>query len=263
MSAYGFVGELNDQQRTVLAQLKEKLATDLDKEMTECAKKWLFDARILCYLRAKKFDLDNSFEMIVNMLKFRMGFQQIGVDALKTTMCENEFKTGKSYHHGCDKQGGPICYIKSALHDPYKTDPLENQRFTILLMEYGARLAQSGQTTTIVFDMSNWTMRNIDLKATNFMVTALQCYYPFGVGKVLVYNATWIVNGVWKIIRPWLDPLAQEMVIFTDDLTQFIPVENLMVEYGGTDSYEHNYTTYQSLVATALESEAATPLPAS
>jgi len=245
----GFVGALSAQQLGTLSQMKEKLDKTLEGEMQECCRKMLSDdAMILRFLRARKFDLEKSYEMINNMLKFRLEFQKIGVDALTSSSCENELKTGKSIFYKYDKSDRPVCYIRARLHDSGTSEPLENQRYCVLMMEYGRHLLRApGETVTIVFDMTNTTVKNLDLKSVQFMVQTLQNFYPESLGKVLVYNATWIVNGAWRIVRPWLDPVTAAKVVFVKkaELLQDIPAENLPVEYAGQDPFVYDYTAYK------------------
>jgi len=246
----GFIGNLSPEQEAALVQIKAALGRNLNGDMLKCAQKFLDDPIILRFLRARKFDLNASYEMLINMLKFRVEFQQIGVDALNPYMCDNELKVGKGYYHKHDKEGRPVCYVRARLHDPAMTDVLENQRYTVLMMEYGKTLLRPpGETVTIVFDMTNVAIKNLDTKAMKFMVDTLQSFYPESLGKVLVYNSTWIVYGVWKIIKPWLDPVTAAKVFFVKDneLLNYIPVESVPAEYGGTDPYVYNYTHYRTL----------------
>jgi len=253
----GHIGDMSPEQQEALDLLKEMLNEDLEGEMKEMAKTLLLSDEpiILRFLRARKFDVDQAFEMLYNMLKFRSEFQSIGVNVLNPSMCENELKTGKSFFYSYDKEGRPVCYIRTALHDPSQTDSLENQRYCVLMMEYGKKLlTPPGETVTIVFDMTNAAIKNLDLKSVQFMVATLQSYYPESLGRILVYNATWIVNGVWKIVRPWLDPVTAAKVSFIkqEEFTNFIPAENLPTDYGGKDPFVYNYTAYRSQFVKAL-----------
>lgn len=50
--------------------------------------------------------------------------------------------------------------------------------------------------------------------------------------------------GIWKMIKPWLDPVIASKINFTSgnaDLARFIPQENLQACYGGLDHWEYKY----------------------
>lgn len=52
------------------------------------------------------------------------------------------------------------------------------------------------------------------------------------------------LTGVWRVIKPWLDPVIASKIHFTSrnhDLARFIPQENLQKCYGGRDSWEYKY----------------------
>lgn len=253
----GFVGDLTPQQREVLEIVKERLLSTLEGKVRECADNALTnDAIVLRFLRARRFDEEEAFDMLYSMLKFRAEFQNIGVDALHPVMCENELRTGKSFFYKYDKEGRPIVYIRARLHDPSMCDPLENQRYCVLMMEYGKRLLRPpGETVTLVFDMNNASVRNIDIKSVLFMVQTLQSCYPESLGKVLIYKSTWLVNGAWKMVRPFMDPITASKVYFIkpEELTEHIREEDLPREYGGKDPFEYNYTIYKSNFSLSME----------
>jgi len=110
------------------------------------------------------------------------------------------------------------------------------------------------ETATIVFDMSNTTLKNMDMASTKFMVNTFSNYYPETLGAVLVYDAPWIVNGVWKAVKPWLDPVTASKVVFIPKgtLHEHIPVEHLLTEYGGTSPYKYEYEKYKEAVEQAI-----------
>jgi len=256
----GFVGNLDGHQQQTLERVKQKLEKELDNDLKEYYRVHLNDdSLILRFLRARKFDTQHSYDMLCNMLKFRKDFQNMGVGALHVGMCENELKTGKSFFHNYDREGRPVCYVRAAYHDPSYSDPFENQRYCVLMMEYGKKiLTPPNETVTLVFDMSNVSVKNLDLKSMQFMVSTLQNFYPESLGKVLVYNSTWIVNGIWKIIRPWLDSVTAAKVAFIkqEEFSKYIPLENLPKDYGGKDPFVYNYTSYRSKFAEALRPSA-------
>lgn len=251
----GYLGDLDEEQQTALEEMKQRI-TAFEGKMQELADNLINDPIILRFLRARKFDVDLAYDMLFNMMKFRIEFQDIGVGALDPSMCENELQTGKSFFYDYDKDGRPLCYIRTRLHDPYASDALENQRYCILMIEYGKTLLlPPGETVTVVFDMTKATVRNIDIKSVHFMVTSLQNYYPESLGKILVLNATWIVNSAWKLIKPWLDPVTAAKVNFIrpEELTQYIDPNKLPLEYGGNDTFVYEYDSYRQRFWNALK----------
>lgn len=239
----GHLGDLSYKQETALRQLRERTENLGDTELRNYAKSFCNDNIYLRFLRARKFDVDAAFNMLTETLKFRTSFQDKGVDALTVEDVPNELQTGKSFFYGVDKEGRPVCIVKVKNHDPSKMDQSENQRFSLFMMEYGRTLLEPGvETVTMVFDMTDAGMKNMDLKALQFTIQSLQNHYPESLGKVLVYNASWFVYGIWKVVKPWLDVVTAAKVLFIDkkSIKDYIPEDKLMTEYGGKDPYKYD-----------------------
>jgi hypothetical protein len=239
----GFLGHLSAEQEEALNDLRQRVSEIEDEEMKEYAKRATDDAILLRFLRARRFDVDQAYEMIFNTLKFRLTFQGIGVEAVNYTHVPNELKPGKSFFHKYDKEGRPVCIIRARHHDGSKIDHLEAQRFCVFMMEYGRTLLKPGiETVTIIFDMTDAAVKNLDLKSLKFMIQMFQNHYPESLGRILVYNSPWFVWGTWKLIRPLLDPVTAAKVCFTDnrEILHYISQEDLLEEYGGKDPYQYD-----------------------
>jgi hypothetical protein len=260
----GHVGDLSEAQQQMLDKMKDKLNT-IETPLLDIKNKIMDDPVILRFLRARQFDFDKSYEMIMGMLKWRNEFQGISVAGINPAMCLNELKTGKSFFFGYDKKGRPVTYVRARLHDPGQVDALENQRFTVLQMEFGrvAMMPPPVETATVVFDMTGCSLKNIDMQSCKFMINTFANYYPETLGQVLIYDAPWIVNGAWKVIRPWLDPVTASKVFFISKgvLPDYINEDQLPVDYGGTAPFKYDYATYRALVEKVIPSPV-TPNPA-
>ena len=53
----------------------------------------------------------------------------------------------------------------------------------------------------ILFDLTDFSAKHMDLAFVQFLVMALERYYPESLGVCLVYNAPWIFNPFWKVCR--------------------------------------------------------------
>lgn len=54
-----------------------------------------------------------------------------------------------------------------------------------------------------------------------------------------------MVWGFFKLITPFIDPLTKEKIKFNEDMTQYVPSEQLVKEYkGGELPFEYNHSVY-------------------
>lgn len=92
--------------------------------------------------------------------------------------------------------------------------------------------------------MTHFTLANMDYAPVKFMIKCFEANYPESLGAVLVHKAPWIFQGIWKIIRGWLDPVVAAKVHFTNsmgDLEEFVPKNQILKELGGEEDWEYRY----------------------
>jgi len=248
----GHLGDLSEYQYDKLCILRNKIWNEvMDANLRGYAEGFCDDGMLLRFLRARKFDVNAAYDMLFSTLVFRTTFQGIGVDAIGVQSVMNEVLQGKSFFYGADKEGRPVCIVRVKHHDPSKSDFLESQRFSVFMMEFARKLLRPPiETVSLIFDMTDAGMRNIDMKALQFLVYTLQNHYPESLGKILVYNASWFVHGIWKVVRPWLDAVTAAKVFFVDkrNLRDYITEQNLTVDYGGRSPYKFNAEEFVSQV---------------
>lgn len=76
------------------------------------------------------------------------------------------------------------------------------------------------------------------------MIKCFEANYPECLGSVLVHKAPWLFQGIWKIIRGWLDPVVASKVHFTNnlkDLEGFIPRSRVIKELDGDEDWAFKY----------------------
>ncbi len=92
--------------------------------------------------------------------------------------------------------------------------------------------------------MTHFTMANMDYTPVKFMIKVFEANYPESLGTVLVHKAPWLFQGIWKIIKGWLDPVVAAKVHFTsnvEDLEAFIPRKQIIKELGGEEDWEYKF----------------------
>ena len=92
--------------------------------------------------------------------------------------------------------------------------------------------------------MTDFSMANMDYTPVKFMIKCFEANYPESLGSVLVYKSPWIFQGIWKIIKGWLDPVVASKVHFAshvDELQEWIPRSQIMKELGGDEDFTYKY----------------------
>lgn len=92
--------------------------------------------------------------------------------------------------------------------------------------------------------MNGFGMANMDYTPVKFMIKCFEANYPESLGCVLVYKAPWIFQGIWKIIKGWLDPVVASKVHFCSDekeLATYINKDSIMSELGGPKQWHYEY----------------------
>ncbi len=113
------------------------------------------DALLLRYLRARKWDVEKALVMLVSTMNWRLsemhvdddimvrgeggaledeassdaGTKKLGADFLA------QIRMGKSYVHGVDKEGRPICVVRVRLHKQGEQAEASLERYTVYLIE--------------------------------------------------------------------------------------------------------------------------------
>ncbi|KAJ5707712.1 CRAL-TRIO domain-containing protein [Penicillium malachiteum] len=157
-----------------------------------------------------------------------------------------QMRKGKSFLHGVDKSGRPICMVRVRLHKASDQDVENLERFTVYTIETARLLlAPPVETATIVFDMTDFSVSNMDYTPVKFMIKCFEANYPESLGTVLIHKAPWLFSSIWSIIKGWLDPVVAAKIHFTKnrhDLENFIAPGQIMKELEGDENWEYSYT---------------------
>lgn len=203
------------------------------------------DRTLLRFLRARKWVVPDAYKMLTDSLKWRhnVGLRQLmaeGEERIKTALLEG----GKNFFWKTDKRGNLMCYIRSRLHDKAAQTLQESIDFTIYTVEWGRRLRKDDeQLVSILFDLRDAPFSSLDIGVLQFMVHALQSFYPEILGQCFIKDAPWIFNGFWTLVRPLLDPVVANKIVFVKQATlpTYIDPACIPAEYGGDDPFFYRY----------------------
>lgn len=173
------------------------------------------DQLLLRFLRARKWDVQKALVMLVSAMKWRQdakvdddimaigeehyAIQEKEGDANAKQFAQDflaQMRMGKSFAHGIDKEGRPINVIRVRLHKGGEQSQESLERYTIYLIELTRMMLQHPvDTGCIIFDMTGFTMANMDYTPIKFMIQTFEANYPESLGTILVHKAPWVFQG--------------------------------------------------------------------
>ncbi|OAA46024.1 CRAL/TRIO domain protein [Beauveria brongniartii RCEF 3172] len=253
---------LNKQYSEILAK---QSAESIRESIWEMTKHDHPDVLALRFLRARKWNVQQALVMFITAVDWRKnelkvdseimksgeagalhdeqngsgGTKQVGADFLA------QLRMGKSFLHGTDKEGRPICVVRVRLHHGGEQNPESIEKYTVHVIETARfLLSPPVETATIIFDMTSFTLSNMDYAPVKFMIKCFEANYPESLGAVLIQNAPWLFQGIWRAIKPWLDPVVAAKVHFTNGRTgleEFIAPNQIPKELDGDEDWEYKY----------------------
>mmetsp|Transcript_11275 Transcript_11275/g.18420 ORF Transcript_11275/g.18420 Transcript_11275/m.18420 type:complete len:275 (-) Transcript_11275:92-916(-) len=248
----------------------EAFRTALD-DITPHQKAWADEACLYRYLRARSFDLTKAEAMIRETLKWR---EESHPESIKFQDIAHEVETGKVYFRGSDKVGHPILIMR-----PVKQNTSERagqMKLLVYMLEECIRHMGPGiEKLVLITDFKGYSMRNApDMGTSRETLHILSNHYPERLLKSFSVDPPWYFWVFFKLIKPFIDPVTLEKVVFIPDnnnscepLYQVVDKSKLEKTLMGDDSYEFNFEEYRAerekeeeLRAEKLKLEPLTPL---
>ncbi|KAJ8350692.1 hypothetical protein SKAU_G00258220 [Synaphobranchus kaupii] len=198
------------------------------------------DAWVESYLAWRLFVVEDSLKMIDESLQWRREFRLN--DLTEGCVPKWMFETGALYLHGYDKEGNKLFWFKVKLHIKDAKTVQDKKKYVAFWLESYAK-REPGMPLTVVFDMSESGLSNIDMEFVRYIINCFKVYYPKFLSKMIMYEMPWIMNAAWRIVKTWLGPEAISKLKFVSksEVQTYIGPEYLQPHMGGTDSFKFSY----------------------
>eukprot|EP00445_Apocalathium_hangoei_P011962 CAMPEP_0203868750 /NCGR_PEP_ID=MMETSP0359-20131031/17295_1 /ASSEMBLY_ACC=CAM_ASM_000338 /TAXON_ID=268821 /ORGANISM="Scrippsiella Hangoei, Strain SHTV-5" /LENGTH=360 /DNA_ID=CAMNT_0050787227 /DNA_START=59 /DNA_END=1141 /DNA_ORIENTATION=+ len=169
------------------------------------------------FLIAWKGDVEGAAFGLQKYVEWRKKVRpaEITVEDVKT-----EHATKKGYAHGIDRLGHPVFWAFVSRHDRFNRDLEETVKLILFTMEDALRIGQRYQSSDqicLVFDLSGFGSKSMDIEVVKRLFLALARFYPERLGRVLLWNAPVIFNGFWQLISPFIDPVSFRKIKFVGE----------------------------------------------
>uniref|UniRef100_A0A8D3B5E0 Motile sperm domain containing 2 n=1 Tax=Scophthalmus maximus TaxID=52904 RepID=A0A8D3B5E0_SCOMX len=198
------------------------------------------DALVEGYLTWRIYVVEDALKMIDESLQWR---KEYGVNEItEGTIPRWMFETGAVYLHGYDKEGNKIFWFKVKLHVKDAKTILDKKKYVAFWLERYAK-KEPGMPLTVVFDMAESGLSNIDMEFVKYIINCFKVFYPKLLSKMIIVDMPWIMNAAWKIVKSWLGPEAISKLKFASksEVQTFIGPEYLPPHMGGTDPFKYSY----------------------
>ncbi|CCH62942.1 hypothetical protein TBLA_0I02860 [Henningerozyma blattae CBS 6284] len=209
------------------------------------------DKELLKFIRARKWDPNRSSIALTRTTKWKAydhNVNQIIMDG-EYYVFKNEM-TGvmqnltlrKAVILGHDLNDRPVIVVRPKLHSTAQQTHEELEKYVLLVVEELQLFFKEKTTTaTLLFDLTGFSLSNMDYTAVKFIITVFEAHYPECLATMIIHNAPWLFTPIWKVVKAWLDPVVAAKVNFSyslKDLNKFIPTEQLPKYLGGELDYD-------------------------
>lgn len=127
------------------------------------------DGLLLRFLRARKWDVHNALVMLIATMHWRLKEMHVDEDIMRngeaTAALDSlssdqslkkegadfmaQLRLGKSFLHGTDKEGRPICFVRVRLHKQGEQSEASLERYTVYTIETARLLLVSNVDTAV------------------------------------------------------------------------------------------------------------------
>uniref|UniRef100_A0A8C6QJ39 Motile sperm domain containing 2 n=1 Tax=Nannospalax galili TaxID=1026970 RepID=A0A8C6QJ39_NANGA len=171
--------------------------------------------------------IDETLKMLDESFQWRKEFSVN--DLSESSIPRWLLEIGCVYLHGYDKEGNKLFWIRAKYHIKDQKTTMDKKKLIAFWLERYAK-RENGKPITVMFDLSETGLNNIDMDFVRFIISCFKVYYP----KYL---------SAFKIVKSWLGPEAVSLLKFTSkhEIQDYISVEYLPPHMGGTDPFKYSY----------------------
>ncbi|CAB1347231.1 unnamed protein product [Coregonus sp. 'balchen'] len=140
------------------------------------------------------------------------------------------FETGAVFLHGYDKEGNKLFWFKVKLHTKDAKTIMDKKKYVAFWLERYAK-REPGMPLTVVFDMADSGISNIDMDFVKYIINCFKVYYPKFLSKMIIVDMPWIMN----------EAISKLKFASKNEIQTFIDPEYLPFHMNGTDPFKYSY----------------------
>lgn len=191
------------------------------------------------YVRRFHMHCHNTQERALAMIENNFRWRKTNrVNDVKAEDVKKFMDLKNLFIHNRDKDGCKLLIFLVFKHFKGVNTLDEIKVFFIYWMERLER-EEHGKWISIVFDMRDTGMKNMDIDLISYVINMFKEHYPWILNYILVLEMPWLLNAMWKIIKNMLPEESLEKIKFVDKkgLREYVAEEQALKAWGGTDEY--------------------------
>lgn len=209
---------------------------------------------LLRYLRANKFSIEKAKAHILRNLEWRAEMDVKGIcsktpDQILGCKLEDIIALFPHWQSGNDEFGRPMIYKQygpsfdaskilqlSSKDSIAKYHIWEQEACMRLCYETSLKTGYIVETVTCIIDIGGLTLSQVTrdfLSIIKLIAEIDQSQYPETLGRTFILNASSLFPMVWRMVRPWLDPVVAGKIQILAGVESWHPhlLENIGAEY--------------------------------
>lgn len=232
----GYAGHLTPKEEEALQQLRAKNYTCKEAESGAFT---LDDDCLLRFLRARKFDLTKADLMLTTHLTWR---DKMMPSEIHPKDLAYALTAGMVYFGPYTRTGLPTIVVDADLFDPSKIPSMEYfSKFCAFFFQRAiGKLPRGVDKAILIFDLAGFSLyRHANpyaMKLILELVGSVQANNPERLEEIIIYRSPMLFSGVWKVVKPLLDPVVAAKISFTSSPAKFLELvveDQLPVKLGG------------------------------
>uniref|UniRef100_A0A182LVN4 MSP domain-containing protein n=1 Tax=Anopheles culicifacies TaxID=139723 RepID=A0A182LVN4_9DIPT len=221
---------------------REKLEKDAAKVPVggfhEHDMKWVFegDGWLTKFLENNDLNMKESLKQLWETMEWRKasGINEIREDNIRMEYIHDALM----YPRGRDVDGKTVFIFKSKMYVRGTRNLDDLKKCFLYWIERIIREAND-DLVTIVFDLTDAGLSNVDMDYTKYIINTFKNYYPCSLNYILIYDLPWILNATFQIIKKLLPAKAVDRLrnISNKNIREYIDEDNMPRSWGGKDDY--------------------------
>jgi hypothetical protein len=210
---------------------KQGVITRIRTTLTDTPAFTVSDSKIFRFYRGRFDNEEKASKALIRHEQWRIENDVDNLGSNKVRF-EKEIASGKGIiGERLDINSRPVLYVIARRHDG-STRVLEELKLLIIYsFEKALEMSKpEEEKITICFDLSEFSLNNMDYEAVKTLIDLLAYNYPDILGNTLVVDSPFFFWACWAVIKPWIDAEAAAKVTFVSkaELTLHIPKENII-----------------------------------